>query len=42
MRKIMYNQALFSLLKNTKPSHFHDTIVKEVFNSHTKEHNFVV
>ena len=42
MRKFMYNQALFILHKNVKRSHFHDVIEKEVFDSHTKENQFVI
>ena len=41
MRKILYNRALFILHKNVKPSHFHDVIRKEVFDSHSKENHFV-
>ena len=37
MRQILYNQVLFILHKNVKPSHFHDVIEKEVFDSRSKE-----
>ena len=41
MSKIMYDQALFILhKKNVKPSHFHDVIEKEVFDSHSKRKSF--
>ena len=43
MHKIMYNQALFILhKKNLKPSHFHDVIQKEVFDSRPKENHSMV
>ena len=42
MREIMYNRDLFILHKNVKPSHFHDVIEKEAFDSHSKEIHFVV
>ena len=35
--QILYNQVLFILHKNVKPSHFHDVIEKEVFDSRSKE-----
>ena len=40
-RKIMNNRALFILHQNVKPSHFHDVIEKEVFDSHSNENHFV-
>ena len=33
---------LFISHKNVKPSHFHDVIEKEVFDSNSKENHFVV
>ena len=42
MRKIMYYRALFILHKNAKPSHFHDIIQKEQFDSHPKDNRFEV
>ena len=43
MRKNTYNRALFILhKKNVTPSHFHDVIEKEIFDSHSKENHFMV
>ena len=42
MHKIMFNQALFICIKNLKPSHFHDVIQKEVFDSRSKENHSMV
>ena len=42
MRESMYSRALFILHKNDKPTHFHDVIEKEVFDSRTKENHFIV
>ena len=40
MLENLYCRALFILHKNAKPTHFHDVIEKEVFDSHTKENHF--
>ena len=37
MCKLMYNREQYALLKNVKPSHFHDVIEKEVFESYSKK-----
>ena len=43
MRKFVIEPRLFiSTIKNVKPSHFHDVIEKEVFDSNSKENHFVV
>ena len=42
MYKIMDVQALFILHKKGQTSYFHDVIIKEVFDSHSKENRFVL
>ena len=39
---MLFMSMLFILHKNAIPSHFHDVIEKEVFDSHLKENHFVV